>query len=62
MRITIIRLGGNIEQILIGPVTNIIKDWVRELNNNPLISEECSYEERYSDRSLYDLQKFFNVD
>lgn len=61
MTVTIIKSSYDIKQILIGKPTKEIEKWVDELNNNPLIEEEYTIEERYTDKSVYDLAKFLGV-
>jgi hypothetical protein len=62
MTITVIKSGYSIKQILIGKSTPQIEMWVKQLNDNPLYEEEVTIEEKYTDKNIYDLQQFFNLD
>lgn len=61
MTVTVIRQGYEVKQILFGKVTKQIEDWVEQLNSNPLIESDWSYEEEYIDKSIYDLKEFLNI-
>ncbi len=61
MYITLIKEGSSLKQLILGQPTEAIRQSVKELNNNPLITEEVTIEERYSDKSEWDLIKFLDI-
>ena len=62
MTVTVIKQGYDVKQILFGNITQQTKDWVEQLNANPLIESNWTYEEQYVEKSIYDLKEFLNID
>lgn len=61
MEITIIKTNGSFEQMFIGGCTQQVKDWIKQLNDNPLNSKEWTYEVIYVDKSQYQLAEFLGI-
>ena len=62
MNITIIKADYNIKQILLGKPTKEIENWIKQLNDNPLVEEEYTIETKYTDKSIYSLVEFFGIE
>ena len=58
MQLTVIKEDQSVKQILLGSPTEEIKTMVSQLNNNPLMSSNWTYEEVYSDKTMYQLAEF----
>ena len=58
MEITLIKKGYYTSKIIIGKPTENLKSLVTELNNNPLNDEEYSIEEKYSPKTVSQLESF----
>jgi hypothetical protein len=61
MIVTIVKQGYEVKQILFGSVTQQIKDWVKQLNDNPLIESEWTYDEQHVDKSIWELKEFLGI-
>jgi len=62
MEITVIKRGYNIEQVFFGKPSNQMEEWVEQLNNNPLNSERYSIEEKYTQKSIYEIVNFLEIE
>ena len=62
MTVTVIKQSYEVKQILFGSVTDQIKTWIEQLNSNHLIDSDWTYEEKYIDKSIYDLKEFLNIE
>lgn len=61
MTVTVIKANKTIRQIFVGKVTQEIKNWIEQLNNNPLSGEEWDYSEEYCDKSIWELAEFLGL-
>lgn len=61
MTVTIIKQGYDVKQILFGNVTQQTKDWIGQLNSNPLIESDWTYEEQYVEKSIWELKEFLDI-
>jgi thymidylate synthase len=56
---TVIKRDREVVQIMAGKPSDQIKKWVEELNENPLSRDtEWSWEEQYSNKPVWELNKF----
>ena len=62
MDVTVIKVGYSIRQIIFGKPTEQIEKWVKELNDNPLLGDEATIEEKYTDKSIYNVAEFLGLD
>lgn len=61
MIVTVIRQGYDVKQILFGNITQQTKDWIDQLNSNPLIESDWSYQEQHIEKSIWELQEFLGI-
>ena len=61
MNVVVIKQGYEVKQILFGSVTQQIKDWINQLNSNPLIESEWTYDEQHVEKSIWELKEFLNI-
>lgn len=61
MDVTVVKSGYSIKQIFIGKPTEVLKESVKQLNDNPLVEEEYTIEQCYSNKSIYELADFLGI-
>lgn len=62
MDLILIRADGELKQVFIGQTTDQILLWVEELNKNPLVKEEWTVSETYTEKSIYELADFLGIE
>lgn len=64
MTVTVIAQKQETKQIFIGKLTPQIDKWVEDINSSPLLSDDEKYEakEVETQKSLYDLEKYLELD
>lgn len=61
MQLYVLLEDGYIIDIYFSQPTKEIYNAMEALNNNPLINKEYKIEERYSNKSLYELKSFLEI-
>lgn len=61
MEITVIRKDGYPEKIFTGKPTEEMKKLTEDLNNNSLVDGTWTCEEEYTQKSMYDLIEFLEI-
>ena len=61
MSITVVKQNNDIEHIYIGAVPNDLEAQIKSLNDNPLMKSEWAVETVYTDKSMWDLIQFLNL-
>ena len=61
MSITIIKQNNDIEHIYIGAIPSYLEEQCKALNSNPLTKTEWTVETVYTDKSMWDLITFLQL-
>jgi hypothetical protein len=62
MNVTTVRADGELQQIFFGKPTQELKNWVEQMNENPLNNKgDWTVDEEYTEVSLYQLAEFLKI-
>ena len=58
MQVVVISKNDSVESIIIGPVTDALRNQVNNLNDNAFNGDKWKINERYVDKTFWDLEQF----
>lgn len=61
MTVTVLKEGMDIKSVFLGHITPSMEKDVENLNNNSLLAENYTLEEKKTDKSFYDIIEFLGL-